>query len=335
MNNITYGDAAQSKQLQRFSTALKKNMAQLSIEVTTGQTANTQRRLGGDYSQLAPLERAISSVAIFQRNSKTLEMQYDAAQSAFERATSGTVEGAARLLQAGSLGDNIGIRTSALQARAQLDQAVAAFNTVIGGRAVFAGEDTNGTALASSDTIISSIMTEIAGQTSVYAIRTTISNWFHAAGGGFDATGYLGGDPQRSSVSVASNISVQQSTTAANVEIRGLLEGLLLGAILAEPTLELDVDSRAKLAVSAGERLINAETSMTRLAGNLGLLQERVAFSSSQNSAELSSLNIARSSMLEVDQYTAASQLEDTIAQLDAIYALTARMSRLSLSEYL
>ena len=54
-----------------------------------------------------------------------------------------------------------------------------------------------------------------------------------------------------------------------------------------------------------------------------------------RNGAETTSLQIARNGITAVDPYETASRLEATRQQLETLYTLTARISRLSLVDFL
>ena len=56
---------------------------------------------------------------------------------------------------------------------------------------------------------------------------------------------------------------------------------------------------------------------------------------SARNGAETSALEIARTDILAIDPYRTATELQSTETRLETLYTLTARLSRLSLSEYL
>ena len=49
----------------------------------------------------------------------------------------------------------------------------------------------------------------------------------------------------------------------------------------------------------------------------------------------LTSIQIERTSMIQADAYEAGSQLIQAEAQLEALFAMTARLSNLSLAKYL
>ena len=61
----------------------------------------------------------------------------------------------------------------------------------------------------------------------------------------------------------------------------------------------------------------------------------KISAAETRNSSEESALQIARNDLTSVDPYSTATKLQETQTQLETIYALTARMSHLSLLDYL
>ena len=74
---------------------------------------------------------------------------------------------------------------------------------------------------------------------------------------------------------------------------------------------------------------------VTGLRSDLGFAQERIAQSTARNAAERTSLYMARGELLSIDAFEAASALEEVHTQLETIYMITARTSRLSLVNFL
>mgnify|MGYP006193710875 CR=1 FL=1 len=54
-----------------------------------------------------------------------------------------------------------------------------------------------------------------------------------------------------------------------------------------------------------------------------------------RNSAEITALELARAKIVSVDPFEAATKVKEAQTQLEMIYAVTARLSSLSLMEYL
>jgi flagellar hook-associated protein 3 FlgL len=92
---------------------------------------------------------------------------------------------------------------------------------------------------------------------------------------------------------------------------------------------------RSDLARDAGGNLLGAQTDLTQLRADLGFAEERVARAESRISAEISSLGIARNTLVSVDPSATAGELQQVQFRLEALYTLTARTSRLSLVNFL
>jgi len=74
---------------------------------------------------------------------------------------------------------------------------------------------------------------------------------------------------------------------------------------------------------------------LTALQARLGVAQERISSAEIRNAAESSALQIARSDLLAIDPYDTATALQATQTQLETLYSITARLTRLNLTDYL
>ena len=81
--------------------------------------------------------------------------------------------------------------------------------------------------------------------------------------------------------------------------------------------------------------MTGAATGLIARQADLGLLQETAERATARNAAETTALSLARSDILSADPYETASALTQAEASLQNLYALTARLSRLSLTDYL
>ena len=71
------------------------------------------------------------------------------------------------------------------------------------------------------------------------------------------------------------------------------------------------------------------------LAARIGTVEAQIEAARTRNSAEETALGIFRSEIGSVDSYEAATRLEQARSQLESLYLITARVSRLSLTEFL
>ena len=69
--------------------------------------------------------------------------------------------------------------------------------------------------------------------------------------------------------------------------------------------------------------------------GRLGETQARIDETQIRLTGERDALNLARNNLIGADPYEAAGQLEVVQTRLETLYAVTARTSRLNLTEYL
>ncbi len=332
MSMISLGDLAQSYMLRRQNTDLKSDLQRLTTELTTGTAADTGRHVGGDYSPLAGIDASLSRLQGYKATTSETALLTGAMQTVLN-----TVEGMASSLGPSLLAaSNAGatqVNLAAGEARQKLDTAVALYNTDLGGRALFAGVATDGNAVVDVETLLTALDLEILGATTANDLEARITAWFEAPAG-YATAGYLGGDPL-TSVAVAPGETANLDFTAADPGIRDTLKGLAMAAMLGRGALAGDPSARADLARLAGENLISSQTSRTNMAARLGTVEGQVEAASVRNSAEASALTIARNGITAIDPYETAATLEATRQQLEMLYTLTARISRLSLVDFL
>lgn len=333
MSSLSLGDLAQSVMLRRQNTGLKTDLQRLVSEATTGTTHDTGRHIGGDYGPLAGLDASLSRLDGYKATTAEAALLSGAMQTVL-----GTVETMASslaplLLAASSAGTTTQITAVSGEARQKLGAAMALYNSDIGGRALFAGMATDGRATIDVDALLTALDTEIIGATSALDIETRVTAWFEGPTG-YAAMGYLG-DAPLAAIAIAPGEDTDLGFTAADPGIRKTLKGLAMASLLQRGALAGDAQGRADLAKRAGENLINSQTDRTDMAARLGTAQGQIEAAASRNSAEISALQIARNGITAVDPYDTATQLEATRQQLETLYALTARISRLSLVDFL
>lgn len=333
MPMISLGDLAQTFMLRRQNTDLKADLQRLTTELSSGNAADTGRHIGGDYSALAGIDASLARLQGYKSTTSEAALLSGAMQSVL-----GTVEGMASAIGPTLLATSNSVSPTQVnaigsEARQKLATAVALFNTDISGRTLFAGTATDGKAMMDADALLTTLEGEIAGATSAFDVASRVNAWFQSPTG-FSAVGYLGGPPL-SPVAVAAGETTSLDITAANPGIRDTINGLAMAALLARGALAGDTPARSQLARLAGESLINSQASRTDLAARLGTAEGQIEAAATRNNAETTSLQIARNGITAVDPYETASRLEATRQQLETLYALTARVSRLSLVDFL
>ncbi|MDE3026791.1 MAG: flagellar biosynthesis protein FlgL [Paracoccaceae bacterium] len=333
MSNVSLGDMALNFLLQRQNTQIKTNLQQLSTEMTTGVTADLGKTLSGNFSPLAGLEQSIWTLGAYSTATSQASLSAATMQSALTQINDQATSLATSLVGAGIAGQAVQVSALGAQAHAALASALSALNVRAGGQSVFAGAATDKPAVASVDAIMAGVSAAIAGQTSATAIANAITDWFNSPTG-FQSVGYLGSTAPMSPVPISNGETASLSTTAADPAIVNTLKGLAMAAVLANGTV-VNTNEQVSLMNIAGQSLMNSGTDRVNLATSIGVVQAQIDTATTKNSAEISSLQVARSGLIAADPYATATALQAAQNQLDTLYSVTARISSLSLTNYL
>lgn len=331
---ITIGDLAQSFMLRQQNTDLKSRMNQLSQELASGKTADVARHLSGSYSYLADVERNLVLLDSYDSASSEAVLFTGAMQDVLERfQTLATDLGSAALTAAGSFLDEAVVSAST-RAGEDLESMINALNTTVAGRAIFSGIDSDTAPLISAEDMLAELRTALAGQTDLAGVQGVLDTWF-GTGGGFETVAYQGSTTSLRPFVLGEGETVDLDLRADDEGIRDLLKAAAMAALASDATLGFDSDLQLQIMKAAGEGLSFNQTGVVQIRADLGYAQTRAEEASSRIVSERASYLIAQSELLAVDPYDTATQLEDVQFQLEALYALTVKLSRLSLTDYL
>lgn len=334
MNMTSIGDMAHSLMLRTRSTALKSSMITLTNELATGQTSDVSARLGGDYSYLSDIDYNLSRLGGYAVAASEASLFTSAAQLGLER-----MQGVAATLGSELLAINPthieSVRQhTGQQARVGIDTILAALNGSAGGRSLFAGVATDTSPMASTETLITKLRNEVSGMVLTSDILQAVDDWF-AVGGGFKAAMYSGSDQPIAPIQVGASEQVTLSLRADDQEFRSVLRNAAVAVLATDPSLGLYVDAQNALLRVAGEGLLNNDHGLTGLRADMGYAEARIEEASSRNAAARTSLEYARNELLAADPFETASRLEEVQFQLESLYAVTVRTSRLTLLSFL
>jgi flagellar hook-associated protein 3 FlgL len=334
MSFTTIGDLSQSFQLRRDNARLKEDLQRLTGELSTGRTADLRATARGDLRPLASFERSITLLASFRTSNAEAALFAEVVQKAL-----GDIQSGAETLSATALL----ARTSAVPAQLdavgreavqQFEAAVARLNLQSAGRSVFAGLASDGPALRPGAEILDALETAVAGAATAADVGTALDTWF-APGGGFETFAYIGSPDPLRPFRISPGESVDLPVTALAPAVRDTLRGLAMSALLDRGVLAASVQERATLAGSSGEALIAARDGLVSLRGIVGDAEASVERARVRNETESAAAERARATIIEADPFQAATELQAVQGQLETLYAITARLSGLSLTNFL
>ncbi len=108
-----------------------------------------------------------------------------------------------------------------------------------------------------------------------------------------------------------------------------------MAALADDAAMPLNTDARIDLAKESGLRLLTSQDELVGIRSSLGFAESRIEQSATRISSETSSLEFARTSLLAIDKFQTATELEQVQIQLETLYTITARASRFSLVNFL
>jgi flagellar hook-associated protein 3 FlgL len=108
-----------------------------------------------------------------------------------------------------------------------------------------------------------------------------------------------------------------------------------VAALADDASFGLTVSDQSELFGITGRKMLSTRDAVISLQASVGFVEARVDQITARNAAEVTSLEYARTALLGIDSYQAATQLEEVQFQLQSLYAVTVRMSQLSLVNFL
>lgn len=332
MSSLSVGDMAQNFTLTRSGAAMKTTIQQLSNELVSGLADDTAAHLSGDFGPLAGIETSLAQLRGFKAVTTEAGLFTDAMQTALGGITDDAADLGQGLLAGASPSASPRISALGAEAAQKFEAAVAALNIRVGDRSLFAGVATTTTPLPTGADLLDTLQGVVAGALSAGDVQTALDDWFAQPTG--YAAAYLGGDTL-SGVVVAPGEIARIDVTALDPAIRDTLKGLAMAALIDRGVLPDNPDGRADLVRRSGEALLETQSDLGELTARLGTTQAQIDQAAQRNTAETSALNIALADLLAIDSYEVASRLQQTQTQLETLFALTSRMSRLNLVNFL
>ncbi len=332
MMRISVGDVSMTNVLARQGAELRAQVQRASNEVATGRHTDIAHVLRGDVAPLLAIDASLSRLAALKTTTADAAFQASAQQSALA-GLSGLAEGITMtLLGARDFPTPAQVNSVTADARARLSSAIGLVNTQASGRAVFAGNATDTVPLGTADDLLTMLETAALGATTAGQVAAAVVNWFADPLG--YGTFYQGG-AGLSPVPIAPGEDADLPTTALDPAIRATLAGFAMAALVDRGVFAGNDDERSRLAQRAGQELLTSGDTRITLAARIGVVEAQIEAAHTRNSAESTVLGILRSDIGSVDPYEAATRLETARTQLESLYLVTARVSRLSLTEYL
>ena len=335
MNLQSLGDLAQTFKLRQQNTQLKLQIDRLTQELSSGQAADLTRQLSGNFGYISDIEHDLVVLESYDNAASEAATATAAMQQALDVVQSLAGDLGANAILLGTTTGSLPVSAIATQGRGALESIISSLNTEMAGRSLFSGTDIEAVPLVSANALLTQVRIATAGALTASDVITALDTFFDTPGGGFETLIYQGGTTFLSPYQLGEGESVSLDIRADDAAFRNVMKNTVMAALADDASLTLNPAERIELAHQSGQRLLFSQDEVIGIRSNLGAAQSRIEQSSTRISSEMSSLEFARNELVSVDQFKTATELENVQFQLETLYTLTARASRLSLVNFL
>lgn len=330
----SYGDMAQHLFLRSRNSELKESVTTLSEEFATGKTANLTERLGGDFTYLADLESNLNRLDSYMVANGEVQLFATTIQGSLEK-VHGQVQAMRNdIVTLSPTMDLNNAEQFASQAKQRMSSAINLMNSAVGGRTIFAGTATDTQPLNGSSTLMTAILAEVSGLTTSDDIIQAVKDWFDDPAG-FDTVMYKGSTTSLQPVTVGEGEQVTLGIRADDENLKHTLQSYVITSLADEPSLGLTEEVKIDLVIDAAGELSESEDRLIQLQADVGFIEGQLEAVNTRNEASKTSLSIVKNNLVSADPYETYTRLEEAQTQLEGLYTITSRSSRLSLMNYL
>ena len=221
------------------------------------------------------------------------------------------------------------------EAEQTLDSVVGVLNTQVAGRALFAGTGTDMRAISSAEQIRTDINAIVAAAPDAATAWTDIDTYFNDPGGVFETTIYTGATDDLIGTVLPDGSRTAAPPRADDDAFRSTLAALAGLAAVGSTTFGGSIIEQRAFAQDASGRLFDANRDVVTLRASFGQTEERIIEGLDAAEAEITTLRLARVDVAGRDPYQAATEFSALEGQLQSLFTVTARVSSLTLANFL
>jgi len=329
------GDLAGAFRLRYLNADLKKAANRLGGELASGRSADVTQQLHGGLDRLAAVRRAATMTDAYRVNAGEIQNRISGMQAALQTIGGVASRTGVQMLAAATTPTRTNVDAAAASAKAGLETAIGALNANLAGQSLFSGTAVDRPAMVSATEVLDQLSILTVGATSAAQVATIVGDYFNLPGGGFETSAYRGSTQAPGPLGIAETESATVSLTARDPALRKSLEGLSVAALLSRGILAGQPDEQGRLLTGSGETLVAANDAVIGLQAGLGATEARIEVVQATNAANRTRLGVMLDEMTGVNGYETATSLKAVELRLEALYIATARLSQLSMVNYL
>ena len=311
--------------LSETVTQIRDRLEVTSQEAVTGRYSDLTSHLSGRIGHAMLSQKALDDVANERTQLNLKASRLDIIQNALDTVDSGVSNLGVRMITAMNSEDYTARETVVRDARAALTESFSVLNTRLGERYLFSGDATSTKPFGDPETLLSDIRTIAASATDAADFETQLDAYFNTPGSGWQANVYAG----------TATASDPSGVTGMDPSIIDIVSGLAVLSLSGSDETLAVLSGDSDAVRNAVDSLANGQAKLTDVRAERGILQSQIAHAQTSLDLEETILTQTFNQMTARDQYEAASELQNLETSLEASYTLTARLSNLTLLNYI
>lgn len=328
-------DLAGSWAMRRNQAMVKSETIIASQELVTGFKDARKIANAGDVGRVFAVDKELKTIARYNQAMAAGRVRLDATQASIGNVRTTAQEvtlGVLALLEADSFKST---EIQAAGAIPALRSVVTTLNGEIAGHSLFSGAAIDRAPLKDGDEILADIEAIMAAAPDVATAISDVDFYFDDPAGGFATSAYFGSANDAPDVSLAKGDTIAMTVRADTEALRDTMKNLaIIGAVSNGAFAGVQKDQRA-LMLHASEDNLQVNDQLIKLQERVGYSQERLERASVRNEAERMRLSISRTELTGADPYESAGRFQELEAQMEKLYSVTVKLSKLSLVNFM
>ena len=330
-----YPDLLSFTRRNRTTTDIKARLDIAAQEAVTGRKADLTEATNGRVGNAHLLNKALNDIEQSTRINSLSSTRIDLISQGISGARAALDGIDTKAIIALNTTNSPGIDTIADEAEANLRSVFTALNVKHGTRSLFSGDAPDQAPYAGADALLDDIRNIVTTAGSPADIETALNTYFDDPAGGFQTNIYTGGAGQSSPLHIGNGQTINLDVRGDNDTIKDVLRGLAVLATASNAGYAADSAEFADIFNSGITAIATGTTKLITLEANLGIHAETLNKADERNQFEALSLTAAYQAITGRDQFEAVAELTQLEVQLEGSYVITARLSDLTLTNFL
>ncbi|KCZ51036.1 hypothetical protein HY29_06700 [Hyphomonas beringensis] len=325
MDRFAVSSGLMTATLSKSISDLRQKMGTTSTEATTGRYQDLTLHMSGRIGKAMLGQKALTDLTTERDVLNLRASRLNLLQTSLTNLQDSSTGIAASMLDAIGTDHEVGVKTSARDAKAALDTIFSSLNVRYGERFLFSGDATASQPFPDPSVLMNDIEQMAQTSTDTADFQTQLDTYFESPTGGWFQNVFKG----------SPTASDPESISADHGAIKSLITNLAVLAASGPNGSLAKLDGYKDFVQTTSLKLTSSETGITDLRADLGVFEEQISTNLKNLETEETLLTEAFNQMTARDEYEAATELESLQTMLEASYLITARLSKLSLTNYL